>query len=712
MILRILTLELLLSVGVLTIPAFQSEVDEGEYRSDHLGELLEDGRPVYTNIWVAELYQDDENVASEIAKAFDFKHNGRVANMPGVFEFVHEGTSSRLKKRSLGRTKRLNDHPLVKWVEQQRVLERTKRDYLTHEYLREQELERKVREQRYRRIFNDPGWERQWYLLNWGQNDEHLIGADIGVLNVWRRGYTGKGVVVSILDDGLDHTHPDLKRNYDPKASTDLNDKDDDPFPNDSDPYNAHGTKCGGEVGAQGDNGICGVGVAFNVNLGGVRMLDGTATDKLEATALGFKSDYIDIYSNCWGPKDDGKTFGRPGPLGSRAFEDGAKYGRGGKGSIYVWATGNGGLADDDCNADGYTSSIYTISIGAVSRYGLSTYYDEQCSSTMAVTYTGDTHVGGSSEADLVTTDLKHKCTTRFRGTSSAAPLASGIFALVLEANKNLTWRDLQHLVVKTAVKTSPEDDGWIRNAAGLWINHKFGFGRLSANNLVDAALQWSPVGDQHNCTITGPLDKGNIIPLSGTLELTLNTDACKGTNSYVKKLEHVKVTVSFRLAKAFRGDIEIDIISPGGTKSQLLSVRRNDKDTYGLTDWDFMTVHLWDESPEGTWKLQFHHKKTQFAESPKKPDIEEREKLEIQHDLLKARRDEIMDDYDNYHDEIHHGRFGKDYMRDQVFPLSEDEGELDSLLTEEDEVDKQKKSYAGKVMKWVLTLYGTGDDD
>jgi len=332
MILRILILKLLLFVAVLTIPVHQHEIDEEEeYRSDHLGELLEDGKPVYTNSWVVELDKDDDDLAAEIAKSFDFRHKGRVANMPGVFEFVHEGTNSRLKKRSLVRTKQLTDHPRVNWAAQQRVLERTKRDYLTHEYLREKELERKVREERYKRIFNDPGWEKQWYLVNWGQNDEHLVGADIEVLDVWRRGFTGKGVVVSILDDGLDHTHPDLKRNYDPKASTDLNDEDDDPFPNDSDPYNAHGTKCGGEVGAQEDNGICGVGVAFNVNLGGVRMLDGTATDKLEASALGFQSDYIDIYSNCWGPKDDGKTFGRPGPLGRKALENGAKNGRGGK---------------------------------------------------------------------------------------------------------------------------------------------------------------------------------------------------------------------------------------------------------------------------------------------------------------------------------------------------------------------------------------------
>lgn len=72
---------------------------------------------------------------------------------------------------------------------------------------------------------------------------------DIDVLNVWCWGYIGKGVVVSIFDDGLDYIYLDLKRNYDLKVSIDLNDNDDDFFLNDSDLYNVYGIKCGGEVG-------------------------------------------------------------------------------------------------------------------------------------------------------------------------------------------------------------------------------------------------------------------------------------------------------------------------------------------------------------------------------------------------------------------------------------------------------------------------------
>ena len=65
--------------------------------------------------------------------------------------------------------------------------------------------------------------------------------------------------------------------------------------------------------------------------------------------------------------------------------------GRGGKGSIFVWASGNGGLKDD-CAADGYVSNIRTISIGAINDQGLSTYFMESCPSTMAVVVSGGPH--------------------------------------------------------------------------------------------------------------------------------------------------------------------------------------------------------------------------------------------------------------------------------------------------------------------------------
>ena len=127
-----------------------------------------------------------------------------------------------------------------------------------------------------------------------------------------------------------------------------------------------------------------------------------------------------------------------------------------------MWASGNGGNSWDDCNCDGYASSIYTLTIGSASPTGFRTSYDENCPSTMAVVYTGDAGAGKREPySHLVTTSLFHKCVTQFSGTSCAAPLAAGIFALVLEGNPDLTWRDMQHLVVQTALKNDPNGASW-----------------------------------------------------------------------------------------------------------------------------------------------------------------------------------------------------------------------------------------------------------
>lgn len=88
---------------------------------------------------------------------------------------------------------------------------------------------------------------------------------------------------------------------------------------------------------------MCGVGVAFLSKIGGVRMLDGPVSDSVEAASLNLNQQHIDIYSASWGPEDDGKTFDGPGNLAQEAFYRGIKSGRGGRGNIFVWASGNGG---------------------------------------------------------------------------------------------------------------------------------------------------------------------------------------------------------------------------------------------------------------------------------------------------------------------------------------------------------------------------------
>ena len=93
---------------------------------------------------------------------------------------------------------------------------------------------------------------------------------DHNVKEAWDLGYTGKGVVVTILDDGLERTHPDIAPNYDPRASYDVNDRDEDPMPRyEYSDENRHGTRCAGEVAAIFNNSLCIVGIAYNANIGG-----------------------------------------------------------------------------------------------------------------------------------------------------------------------------------------------------------------------------------------------------------------------------------------------------------------------------------------------------------------------------------------------------------------------------------------------------------
>ena len=108
-------------------------------------------------------------------------------------------------------------------------------------------------------------------------------------------------------------------------------------------------------------------------------------------SSLSLNPNHVDIYSASWGPEDDGKTVDGPGPLAKRAFLNGVVRGRHGKGSIFVWASGNGGRHLDNCNCDGYTNSIFTLSISSATQAGYRPWYLEECSSTLATTYSSGT---------------------------------------------------------------------------------------------------------------------------------------------------------------------------------------------------------------------------------------------------------------------------------------------------------------------------------
>ncbi|GAB1606479.1 proprotein convertase subtilisin/kexin type 4-like isoform X1 [Argonauta hians] len=524
---------------------------------------------------VAVHIEGGEQNADRIAREHGFKNLGQIGSLTDKYLFEHSGISKRSSSSSHSHLEKLSKDQNVLWFEQQYAKRRTKRDFKSQPV-------------------NDPLYSYQWYFQGGGHG-----GYDMNVIPAWNSGFSGKGIVISILDDGIEKDHPDLLKNYDPGASFDVNGNDHDPSPRyDDNNENRHGTRCAGEVAAEANNNICGIGVAYNARIGGVRMLDGFVTDAVEAKSLNLNPQYIDIYSASWGPDDNGEVVDGPGPLTKEAFATGIREGRGGLGSIFVWASGNGGSYYDSCNCDGYTNSIYTLSVSSTSRNGVKPWYLEECSSTIASTYSS----GSFNEPQIVTIDLRRKCTSTHTGTSASAPLAAGIVALALEANKNLTWRDIQYITLVTARPEPMLDGQWTRNALGRNVSLRYGYGLMDAQAMVNLAKVWKRLPEKHICEIvsqeTGMSLKNGVIHKS-----YLKVDGCYGTDNAIKYLEHVQAQIS--LTYTCRGDLKIMLTSPNGTRSTLLPPRPNDMVATTFDNWPFLTVHFWGEYAIGEWLLE-----------------------------------------------------------------------------------------------------------
>uniref|UniRef100_A0A8C7ZZ39 Neuroendocrine convertase 1 n=1 Tax=Oryzias sinensis TaxID=183150 RepID=A0A8C7ZZ39_9TELE len=544
----------------------------------------------YLNEWAVEI-PGGLSAAEAIARELDYELVRQIGALDDHYLLKHRRHPHRMKRSADHITRQLSEDDRVLWAEQQYEKRRNKRAVI-----------RECRDCTVDKLFDDPMWNQQWYLQD-TRTSSSLPKLDLHVIPVWQKGITGKGVVITVLDDGLEWNHTDIYSNYDAAASYDFNDNDPDPFPRyDSTNENKHGTRCAGEIAMQADNNKCGVGVAYNSKVGGIRMLDGIVTDAIEASSIGFNPNHVDIYSASWGPNDDGKTVEGPGRLAQKAFEYGIQKGRGGKGSIFVWASGNGGRQGDNCDCDGYTDSIYTISISSASQQGLSPWYAEKCSSTLATAYSS----GDYTDQRITSADLHNECTQTHTGTSASAPLAAGIFALALEQNPNLTWRDLQHIIVWTSeFDPLANNPGWKRNGAGLMVNSRFGFGLLNAKALVDLAdpATWKHVPEKKICIVRDDAFQPRELKAAGEITIEIPTKACAGQENAVRSLEHVQVEASIEYTR--RGDLHITLTSPAGTTTVLLAERERDTSANGFRNWDFMSVHTWGEDPAGTWTLK-----------------------------------------------------------------------------------------------------------
>lgn len=484
----------------------------------------------------------------------------------------------------------------------------------------------------------DPIFFEQWHLVN-----TLAPGNDVNVKNVWYDGIRGKGITVAIVDDGLDYESQDLADNFNADGLWDFNDNNPLPKPRLFDDY--HGTRCAGEV-AGVKNDVCGIGVAYEAKVSGIRILSGKITSEEEAAAMIYGLDYNDIYSCSWGPTDNGRTVAAPEKIVKKAIVKGVQEGRKGKGALYVFASGNGGRVGDQCNFDGYTNSIYSITVGAIDYQGKHPDYAERCSAVMVVTYSS-----GSGE-HIHTTDIHKKCTTIHGGTSAAAPLAAGILALALEANPELTWRDMQYVTAKAAVPVNEDDGEYQQIALGHKYSHKYGFGKLDAEQLVKVAKEWKNVKPQAwfysdvvnvDEKATGPIDANSE---TLTSSCTVTKEDLEVMN--LEKVEHVTVTVNIN--SGYRGKIDVKLISPSGVVSKLAWFREMDNSERGLVDWTFMSVAHFGEDGLGEWKLEvfggskneIHFQNWQLRLFGESHDADKAETFDLEKDYALVRKERL----------------------------------------------------------------------
>jgi len=457
------------------------------------------------------------------------------------------------------------------------------------------------RQQQRRFLPDDPLFAQQWHLRNTGQQGG-TAGQDANVVTAWDVA-KGTGVVIGIVDDGVQTNHPDLSAAYRADLSYDFNGNDTNPSPGTGDD---HGTAVAGVAAARGNNGIGVSGAAPSASIAAIRLIAASTTDQQEANGLTYKPQDIAIYSNSWGPSDTGTILEAPGPLTRAALANAVHTGRGGKGSIYVWAAGNGLTSNDNSNYDGYANSRYTIAVTAVDNRGRQSSYAEPGANILVAAPSSGNGAGvvttdrtGSAGYNVSSSATPGELSDRdytndFGGTSSATPLVSGVIALMLEANPNLGWRDVQHILANSARRNDVADVGWSQNGAGKWVNHKYGFGVVDAAAAVSMAQGWTNVGAEVSAG-SGTINVGQTIPDNNAAGIT--SSFTMGADIRMESVE-----VVFSATHTSRGHLQVVLTSPAGTRSVLAERRADTGDHYSA--WTFSTVRNWDESSKGTWTL------------------------------------------------------------------------------------------------------------
>jgi subtilisin family serine protease len=512
----------------------------------------------------------------------------------------------------------------------------------------------------------------QWYLNNTGQSAfASTAGTTNKDINQTSGTNKGDGITVAIIDTGLEIFHEDLSPNVVSGGSWDFECNDNNPT-NIYSTSGDHGTSVAGLVSAA-DNGKGGRGVAPEAELKGFNLLqDATVQNYIDSVGGSMSSPIsndVDIFNLSFGYTNTSDI------AVDSTIEAQFKYGvenlRGGKGAIYVKSAGNGfnsfgnancssaSAIDVSCqnaNMDPESALPYIIVVGATNADGEKSSYSTAGSNLLISApggeYGYDSAVAGSGytaaeayEPAMITTDqmgcdrgysntvddavnelqdnnngLNPNCdyTSTFNGTSSAAPVLSGAIALMLNENENaaLTWRDVRHILITTAVKSPltadhgevnvnltggsyTVEDTWVTNAAGHKFHNWYGFGQLDVDAAVSAVGSYST--DLGTFVETGWESTTDI---DDSVIEDYKTSGGSDIITFGTALTIETVQIKISVSHPYIGDLGIELTSPAGTRSILLNAR-NGFSSADLSDMVLTSNAFYGETSNGNWTVK-----------------------------------------------------------------------------------------------------------
>jgi kexin len=502
---------------------------------------------------------------------------------------------------------------------------------------------------------SDPLFSNQWHLVNSGSISGSVSGEDAKVSSVWSSGNYGQGVTIAVVDDGVDVKHEDLSANISSSVSG-YNSRTGGTDASHGFSNSGHGTNVAGIISARHNNGIGLRGAAPCGSVTGRNILEASVTASVETTAMTQDADKIQVSNNSWGATDSTGTLQASRTTWQQAIDSGLTTGRSGRGTIYMWAAGNGSYAFsspflppaitpaltgitlpsssynaeiDNSNYDGQANYYGVMAVCGVGINGVKARYSEEganlwvCAHTQgnsttafttAISTTDPSGTSGYNTGSSSTNFSSNNYNNTFNGTSAAAPLASGVVALLLQAYPNLGWRDVREILARSARQNDATDSDWVTNGAGIKINHKYGFGTVDANAAINFAKTWTPLtGSQIVASNTAWQTNGGTAVAITDNNTTPTTQNIVVSGSGISTIEWV--TLEFTSSHTYSGDLTIVLTSPAGTNS-ILSKKHTCYSSFptqtscpfsnlASSTWRFGSARHLGESANGTWVVR-----------------------------------------------------------------------------------------------------------